>query len=160
MGRLGSSMLAGMASTFACELAMKAILMTRNHEAQMTHDLSELYEALPEDSRIRLEGDFVGIAGASRDGQRYLGKGRYIEGDATKEALESLAKADQMRKPGKAAPVIADECLVSGLDYEIRVETGFEIDPNQAGMGYSQRIQLIREAGESAIHWLRALPSD
>ena len=33
MGRFGTSMLARMVAAFACELAMKSILLTRNDEA-------------------------------------------------------------------------------------------------------------------------------
>ena len=36
---------------------MKAILMTRNDRARMTHDRWALYDGLPGDSRARLRGE-------------------------------------------------------------------------------------------------------
>ncbi len=55
MARMGTTMMAGMTAAFACELAMKAILMTRLDKAKKTHDLAELYDALPRDCRERIE---------------------------------------------------------------------------------------------------------
>ena len=54
MGRMGTALVAGMAAAFACEVGMKAILITRLDEATKTHDLLKLYGELPEDSRRRL----------------------------------------------------------------------------------------------------------
>ena len=56
MARMGTAVVAGMVAAFACEVGMKAILITRRDEAEKTHDLGKLNEALPEDvSRKRLE---------------------------------------------------------------------------------------------------------
>ena len=58
MKRLGSTMTIALMSAFACELAMKAICLTRKDETRKSHDLWELYSDLPEDSRARIEEDF------------------------------------------------------------------------------------------------------
>ena len=56
-----------MTAAFACEVGMRAILMTRLDEAERKHDLRTLYDALPADSRERLEADFAGIVGVLGD---------------------------------------------------------------------------------------------
>ena len=79
MARMGTTMVAGMSAAFACELGMKAILMTRLDEVEKTHDLKKLYDALPEDCRVRLEADFPGIAGVLEENRNSFGKWRYFE---------------------------------------------------------------------------------
>ena len=157
LGRLGSSAVAGMTAAFACELGMKAILITRTHEAKKTHDLLELYRALPDDSRERLEADFSGIAEAVKDGRCLFDKWRYFEGSVTEKALRSLANVSLIEKLAMAARVIADECELAGLDYGLRVQKDFEFDSNRGRMAYSERIHLSLEAGESAIPWHQVL---
>ena len=73
MARMGTAVVAGMVAAFACEVGMKAILITRRDEAEKTHDLGKLNEALPEDSRKRLEADFGEIAGVLECGLRVHG---------------------------------------------------------------------------------------
>ena len=65
MKRMGTALVAGMAGAFACEVAIKAILITRLNGAAKTHDLLALYGELPHDSRQRLERDFPQIAGVA-----------------------------------------------------------------------------------------------
>ena len=61
MARMGTCMVAGMTAAFACEVGMKAILMTRLDEAEKTHDLLKLhdgnYSDYEEDRRRRLGKD-------------------------------------------------------------------------------------------------------
>ena len=59
MERMGTALVTAMAGAFACELGKKAILVTRLDGAAKTHDLLALYRELPDDSRRRLEGDFL-----------------------------------------------------------------------------------------------------
>ena len=160
LGRLGTSAVAGMTAAFACELGMKAILITRNHEAKKTHDLLDLYRALPADSRERLEADFSGIAEALKDGRCLFDKWRYFEGSVTEKALGSLANAGLTEKLAMTARVIADECELAGLDYALHVQKDFEFDSNRGHMAYAERISLNLEAGESAIAWHQVLTAE
>ena len=72
MKRLGSTMTIAMMSAFACELAMKAIRLTRMDEAQKIHDLWLLYSDLPEDSRARMEEGFPGSRFSAEEGASHL----------------------------------------------------------------------------------------
>ena len=54
---------------------------------------------------------------------------------------------------GKAARVIADECAVTGLNYDIDIDTTFEFKWEPGGMRKLQRIDLSLEGGESAVPW-------
>ena len=54
---------------------------------------------------------------------------------------------------GKAARVIADECVVAGLNYKIDIDTSFEFDGRRGEMSTAQRIHLSLEGGESSIPW-------
>ena len=55
MKRLGSTMTIAMMSAFACELAMKAIRLTRMDEFRKSHDLWQLFQDLSEDSKARMK---------------------------------------------------------------------------------------------------------
>ena len=157
MERMGTAMLAGMAASFACELGMKAILMTRLDEAEKTHDLERLYEALPEDSRERLEADFAGIAGALKDYRHAIGDWRYFAKSAVRETMSALVDTDRVWSLGQAARVIADECALAGLTYGIRVDSEFELTADRGGRSLAQQIRLRVESGEAAIAWDRVL---
>ena len=87
MARMGTAMVAGMTAAFACEVGMKAILMTRLDKAKKTHDLLDLYEALPDDSRKRLEADFAEIADVLTDNRHSFGKWRYFEESVGKDSM-------------------------------------------------------------------------
>ena len=158
--RLGTSAAAGMTAAFSCELGLKAILMTRKHEAEKTHDLLDLYQALPSDSRERLEADFSGIAEALKDGRSLFDKWRYFEGSVSEKALASLANACLIERLAMAARVIADECELAGLDYVLQVRKDFEFDSDRGRMAYSERLHLSLEAGESAIRWDQVLTAE
>ena len=71
MERMGTALVAGMAGAFACEVAMKAILVTRLDEAAKTHDLLALYRELPgrqpPASRTRLSGNRRSATPQQRD---------------------------------------------------------------------------------------------
>ena len=157
MARMGTALVAGMVAAFACELGMKAILMTRQHELEKTHDLLKLYEALPEDSRKRLEADFADIAGVFREYRDVFGKWRYLE-HGTRPAIGALVDTDRVLGLGKAARVIVDECFVAGLQYEIDVASDFEFTVDQDDASYSEQRRLRVLGHESAIPWDAILP--
>ena len=157
MERMGTAMVAGLASSFACEVGMKAILITRLDEAAKTHDLLELYEELPEDSRHRMEADFPSIAGVLKRSRETFGKWRYFEQAEGEDAIRALVDTDRVRGLGKAARVIADECLVAGLNFGIDINTTFEWDWNNLDKGLSQQLHLSLEGNESSVPWEEVL---
>ena len=152
MARMGAAMVAGMVAAFACELGMKAILMTRLHEMEKTHDLLKLYEALPADSRKRLEADFAEIPGVLEKYRGVFGRWRYFE-HAAEHAMTVLVDTDRVLGLGKAARVIVDECVVAGLQYEIDVDSDFEFTVDQDDERYSEQRRLRVVGHESAIPW-------
>ena len=153
MGRMGTRLVSGMAAAFACEVGVKAILVTRLDEAAKTHDLLELYRELPEDSRRRLAGDFPTIGEVLHHNRQTFGKWRYFEQSTGEKAIRGLVDTDRVSGLGKAARVIADECDVTGLNYHIGNKTTFQFKRELGGMRTSQRIDLSLEGGESAVPW-------
>ena len=153
MARMGTALVAGMAGAFACEVGMKAILVTRLGGAAKTHDLLELYRELPDDSRGRLEGDFPEIADVLGHSRETFGRWRYFEQGIGEDAIRALVDTDRVWGVGKAARVIADECVVAGLNYEIDIDTSFEFDWQPGDMRTAQRIHLSLVGRESSIVW-------
>lgn len=150
-----------MTAAFASELTMKAILMTRLDEANKIHDLAELYEALPRDSRERLVADFAGIADVLKDCRQTFDKWRYFDMSAGENAVEKAIKAlwntDRIWELGKAARVIADECVVTGLTYEIQAKATFEVTADRGDVNCLEKICLSVDVGEAAIPWDQVL---
>ena len=161
MARMGTALLAGMAGAFACEVGMKAILVTRLDGAAKTHDLLTLYGELPEDSRRRLVGDFPSIAEVIEHSRETFGKWRYFEQGGGEDAIRALVDTDRVWGLGKAARVIADECVIAGLNYDIDIDidTTFEFEWQRDDMHKSQRIHLRLEGGESSVPWDEVLRS-
>ena len=153
MERMGTAMIAGMVAAFACELGMKAILMTRLDEAEKKHDLKRLYEALPEDSRKRLEADFAEIAGVLEEYRHSFDKWRYFEHNLGKKAMPALVDTDRVWGLGKAARVIVDECVIAGLQYKINVTAHFNITADSDGVISSKKCRLQVVGHENAISW-------
>ena len=133
---------------------MKAILMTRLDEAEKTHDLLKLYEALPSDSRDRLEADFPEIGAALEHDRDTFGRWRYFEESVAEYAIAALVNTDRVRRLGKAARVIVDECVVVGLTFEVDVDTTFDAVVDRGGKSLSERIHLTVHGGEAAIPWI------
>ena len=104
MERMGLLMTAGMTAAFACELALKAILITRLDEARKTHDLLELYKDLPEDSKTRLKADFAEIEDELEKGRHTFGRWRYFETNVGGEGIQAMAtpkgRLRWLRRPG------------------------------------------------------------
>lgn len=157
--RMGTALVAGMAGAFACEVAMKAILATRLDGAAKTHDLLALYEELPDDCRQRLECDFPEIADVLGHCRETFGKWRYFEHSVGGDAIRALIDTDRVLGLGKAARVIADECVIAGLNYEIgfnydiSIDATFDFEWKPGDVHASQRDHLTLEGGESAIPW-------
>ena len=157
MARMGSAMLAGMTASFACEVGMKAILMTRLDEAQRTHDLLLLYKALPGDSRERLEADFAGIREVLEGNRHTFGNWRYFEAKMSSKAIEALANTDRVWGLAKAGRVILDECAVAGLDYEVHVQSEFNVTADRGHLSCPTRIDLSVVGTEAPIRWDQVL---
>ena len=150
MARMGTALVAGMAGAFACEVGMKAILVTRLDGAPKTHDLPKLYRELPDDSRRRLEGDFPEIADLLGHSRETFGRWRYFEQGIGEDGIRALVDNDRAWGLGKAA---GDRRRVRGrgLNYEIDIDTSFEFDWRAGDMSTDQRIHLSLEGGESSI---------
>ena len=80
-------------------------------------------------------------------------KWRYFEQGIGADAIRALVDTDRVWGLGKAARVIADECVVVGLDYEIDIDTTFEFEWEAGDMSASQRVHLELEGGESSVPW-------
>ena len=157
MARMGTAVVAGMAAAFACEVGMKAILITRLDEADKTHDLLELYRALPPDSQERLEGDFPDIPHVLNKSRHAFGKWRYFEQSVAKDAIGALGDTDRVWELGKVARVIVDECTIAGLGYEVHVQTTYDVESDGGDASVSQHLSLHVEGGEAAIPWDQVL---
>ena len=94
---------------------MKAISLTCNDEADKTHDLLALYEALPDRSRERICADFPDITDVIRKGRHRFGAWRYFETRVGDAAIRSMVDVEEARALGKAARVILDEAEFVGL---------------------------------------------
>ena len=93
--RMGTAIVAGFVAAFACEVGMKAILLTRLDEAARTHDLLRLYESLPADCRERLQADFGEIADVMAEYRHAFGKWRYFDSTAGQQSISALVDMDR-----------------------------------------------------------------
>ena len=156
--RAGANMMRALTAGFSCEVALKAILMTRNDRARMTHDLRALYDDLPEDSRARLMGDYAAIGDVLRGSREIFGEWRYFENSASlKEATECSMHPERVSDLEKAARVIIDECAMGGLTGEL-TPTGHaawtgELGETAAITGFRETMHFRAESGERAIVW-------
>ena len=114
--RMGANMTMSMISAFACELAMKAISLTCSDEAKRIHDLLDLFEDLPEESRNRIRADFGEIESILEKRRRTFDSWRYFETNTGEMVLSVLIDKVAARALGKAARVIMDECEIVGLN--------------------------------------------
>lgn len=120
--KMGSTMTAAMMSAFACELAMKAIRLTRMHDAKKSHDLLQLYRDLPEDSRQRLNADFAEIEIVLKSGRHTFGRWRYFETNLGEGGMRTMIDTEKALALGKAARVIIDEAEMVGLGYAVTLD--------------------------------------
>ena len=122
MKRLGSTMTIALMSAFACELAMKAICLTRRYKARKSHDLWQLYRHLPEDSRTRIEEDFPEVGSVMEDARHTFGEWRYFEVDVGGHGISAMIDTDRAFSLAKAARVLLDEAELMGLGYSVHID--------------------------------------
>ena len=122
MKRLGSTMTIAMMSAFACELAMKAIRLTRMDEARKSHDLWQLYRDLPPDSKARIEEDFPEVGSVLKSARHTFDKWRYFEANVGGRGMSAMIDTDRAFALAKAARVLLDEVEMMGLGYSVKVE--------------------------------------
>ena len=122
MRRLGSTMTISMMSAFACELAMKAICLTRMDKAQKSHDLWRLYRDLPEDSRTRIEEDFPEVGSVLKSARYTFDKWRYFEANVGGRGMSAMIDTERAFGLAKAARVLLDEAELMGLGYLVEVD--------------------------------------
>ena len=151
--RMGTAVIAGTTAAFACEVGMKAILLTRNHWAERTHDLASLFAALPDDSRARMTADFPEMEEVLGENRHTFGRWRYFEGKFGAKAFGALVDMDRIRGLGKSARVIVDECVVSGLDYHMEWTHEWEGIVDRDGVDGRAEVGLRVDGEESAIAW-------
>ena len=143
--RMGSTMTVGMMSAFACELALKAIRLTRLDEARRSHDLIRLFDDLPEDSRGRIEADFSEIAAVLERGRHTFGDWRYFETNVGEPGFTALVDTGRALDLGKAARVILDEAEMVGLGYSIRLKARQRVmeDGEERTLRYHHHLNVI-----------------
>ena len=146
-------MMLGMTSAFACELVLKAILITRLDEARKTHDLLKLYNDLPEDSKTRLKADFAEIEDVLEQGRHTFGKWRYFETNVGEEAMLAMVNYQRARALAKAARVIVDEGEIAGLEGEVKVDVDGDVERAGGYESYQEQVDLRVTGWEASIPW-------
>ena len=149
----GLHLMLGMTSAFACELVLKAILITRLDEAKKTHDLLKLYNHLPEDSRARLKADFAEIEDVLEQGRHTFEKWRYFDTNGSKEAIQAMVNYQRAFALAKAARVIVDEGEIAGLDGEVEVKVEGDVEMDGGDASYQEQVDLHVTGEESSIPW-------
>lgn len=122
LSRVGSLLGHGMIGAFACELALKAISLTCTDEATKTHQLLQLFDELPPESRDRLAADFSTIRDVLATSREAFGAWRYFETAVGKDAFSGMIDPERSRSLMKAARVILDEGEYVGLTAGINVK--------------------------------------
>lgn len=159
--RAGANMMRALTAAFSCEVALKAILMTRHDRARMTHDLRALYDDLPGDSRARLRGDYAEIGEVLREAREIFGDWRYFENSASiKEASERSIHPERVSDLEKAARVIIDECATAGLKGDLKLtpvaDWTAKLGEGLTMTEFRETMHFEVETGESAIIWPKA----
>ena len=122
MKRLGSTMTIAMMSAFACELAMKAIRLTRRDEARRSHDLWRLYRDLPADCRTRIEEDYSEVVSVLKRARYTFDKWRYFEANVGGRGMSAMIDTDRAFALSKTARVLLDEAEMMGLSYSVKLK--------------------------------------
>ena len=148
--KLGSTMTMALMSAFACELAMKAIRLTRLDEARKQHDLLTLYRDLPEDSRTRMEMDYPGIEAILQKARHTFGKWRYFETNIEGGGISTMADTELAMALGKAARVIVDEAEVAGLQGTVKLDATRNMRDRSGITSYKYTHHLKVEGGEAS----------
>ena len=122
MKRLGSAMTIAMMSAFACELAMKAIQLTRRDQARKSHDLWRLYRDLPTDSKMRIEQDYPEVVSVLKRARYTFGKWRYFEVNVGGRGMSAMIDTDRAFALAKTARVLLDEAEMMGLRFSVKLK--------------------------------------
>ncbi len=151
-----------MIAAFACELTLKAISLTCTDEAKKTHDLLELFEHLPEESRDRLEADFSTIRDVLRQNRGNFGAWRYFEAEVGTDAFGGVIDPQRTLSLAKAARVILDEAEYVGLTGSVTVRANRRVRVTGNKSEQAGKVNLTIKGGEcptqlppSVDHWLR-----
>lgn len=140
--RMGQTVTASMISAFACELTMKAIALTARDEALKTHDLHELYIALPPSSRLRIAADYGDIEALFKNTRQTFGAWRYFETQSGETAAQAMINTQQARSLGKAARVILDEAETMGLGYFVGLDAKERVSVQGESKTYHQTLNI------------------
>ena len=149
MRKMGTTMMEAMISAFACELAMKAICLTRKDEAEKSHDLLNLYRNLPGNSRKRLEADFPEIQTVMEKGRQTFGGWRYFETSVGERGMRSMIDTQQAQALGKTARVLLDEAELIGLGYSVSMNAKQSVQMSGQKTRYNHKFNLSVEGRES-----------
>ncbi|MDE0369578.1 MAG: hypothetical protein OXI84_05485 [bacterium] len=148
LARVGLLLGNGMIAAFACELALKAVSLTSAAEARKTHDLLELFDDLPGDSRDRLQADFSTIREVLTDHRLSFGTWRYFEADVGTDAFKAMTGPQPTRLLAKAARVILDEAEYVGLTGGITVHANRKVRTAEDEREHEETIKLTIKGGE------------
>ena len=146
MQRLGATMTIAMMSAFACELAMKAIRLTRLDEARKSHDLWRLYRDLPKDSRARTEEDYPEVGSELKKARYTFDKWRYFEANVGGHGMSAMIDTDRAFALAKAARVLLDEAELMGLGYKLHIEA----ERNVTKSGDGEQIHIVHRMNTTA----------
>ena len=138
----------GMIAPFACELALKAISLTCTDAARKTHNLQELFDDLPGDSRDRLQADFSTIRDVLTEHRGTFGTWRYFEADVGTDAFRGMTGPQPTRFLAKAARVILDEAEHVGLTGSITVQANRKVRATGNKREHADTINLTIKGGE------------
>ena len=138
----------GMIAAFACELALKAISLTCTDEASKNHDLLELFDDLPCESRDRIEADFSTIRDVLTENRGIFGKWRYFEVAVGPDAFRGMTDPQRVRSLAKAARVILDEAEYVGLTGGIKVQANRQVRVTGDKREHTDTINLTVKGGE------------
>ncbi len=144
----GSLLGNGMIAAFASELALKAISLTLTDEASKTHDLLDLFDHLPRESRDRLAADYVTIADVLTGSRGAFGDWRYFETAVGTDAFRGMTDPERSRSLAKAARVILDEAEYVGLSGGIRLQSNRRVRVTGDRREHTDRIDLTIKGGE------------
>lgn len=153
MERMGLLMMSGMTAAFACELALKALLITRLDEARKTHDLLELYNDLPKDSKTRLKADFAEIEDELERARHTFGHWRYFETNVGQEGMQAMTNIERAFALAKAARVIIDEGEIARLGYEVDINVNAKFSVDNGDTRYGETHKLRVTGWEAPIPW-------
>ena len=122
MKRLGSTMTICMMSAFACELALKAIRLTRMDKSRKSHDLWRLYRDLPLDCKARIEEDCPDVESVLKDARHTFDKWRYFEANGVGGGMSVMIDTERAFALAKTARVLLDEAEMMGLGYSVNID--------------------------------------